>query len=52
MSGWKIERQQVRGNGAMLETYSMPGRKLWVMIPDYNSVEQARNNIIKIKSED
>ena len=52
MNKWTIERQQVKGEGAMLETYSMPGRKLWVMIPDYNSVDQARNKIISIKSED
>ena len=51
MNSWSIERQQVSGQGAMLETYSMPGRRLWVMIPDYNSVEQARNKIIKIKGE-
>ena len=51
MSSWSIERQQVSGEGAMLETYSMPGRRLWVMIPDYNSVEEARQNIIKIKVE-
>ena len=52
MSSWSIERQQVKGEGAMLETYSMPGRKLWVMIPDYNSVEEARNKIIKMKNEE
>ena len=51
MNKWSIERQQVSGEGAMLETYSMPGRRLWVMIPDYNSVEEARQNIIKIKGE-
>ena len=46
MSSWTIEKQQVSGSGAMLQTYSMPGVKLWVMIPDMNTVLDARNKII------
>lgn len=48
MSDWNIERQYVVGDGEMLETYSMPGRKLWVMIPDENSMNSAKNKIKEI----
>lgn len=47
MKSWKVEKQQVSGTGAMLETYSMPGRNLWVMIPDVNSVNQSREKILE-----
>jgi len=48
-TSWKLEKQVVTGYGTMDITYSMPGRNLYVMIPDMNSVEQATKNINKIK---
>ena len=45
---WKIEKQVVKGYGASSETYSMPGRKLYVMNPDIESVKQATKNINNI----
>ena len=48
MASWKIERQYVVGNGAMLETYSMPGWTLWVMIPDEESMNNAKAKINEV----
>ena len=45
MSGWNIESNSIKGNGAMLETYSMPGRKLSAVVPDEESVVQAQKRI-------
>ena len=50
MNSWTIIRQYVVGSGAMLETYSMPGRNLWVMIPDEESMETAKNKINAVYS--
>ncbi len=48
-TAWKIEKQVVTGYGAMDITYSMPGRNLYVMIPDMNSVNKAANKINETK---
>ena len=48
MASWKIERQYVVGSGAMLETYSMPGWTLWVMIPDEASMNSAKAKISEV----
>lgn len=48
-TAWKIEKQVVTGYGAMDITYSMPGRNLYVMIPDMNSVNKATNKINETK---
>lgn len=45
---WKIEKQVVKGTGSSNITYSMPGRYLYVMIPNNKSVEKATNNINKL----
>ena len=46
MKTWKIEKQQVAGEGKMgVETYSMPGWKLWVMLPYESSVKKNSQNI-------
>lgn len=45
---WKIEKQTVKGYGDSNETYSMPGRNLYVMNPDMESVKQAKNKINEI----
>lgn len=48
---WQIEKQVVTGYGSMDITYSMPGRNLYVMIPDMESVKKATKNIEKTLSE-
>ena len=48
MSSWKIEKQYVDGTGEKKETYSMPGRKLYVMVPDEDSVNKSKENINKV----
>ena len=48
---WQIEKQVVTGYGSMDITYSMPGRNLYVMIPDMESVKKATENIEKSLSE-
>ena len=48
MSTWKVKKQYVTGKGASKQTYSMPGRNLYVMIPNEDSVEDARDYILKI----
>lgn len=47
---WKIEKQVVKGTGSMDITYSMPGRKLYVMIPNMETVENATKNINNLKN--
>ena len=49
---WTVERQVVTGYGSMDITYSMPGRNLYVMIPDMDSVEKATKKINQIKGLD
>ena len=48
---WKIEKQTVKGYGDSNETYSMPGRNLYVMIPDEKSLENATNKIKKLQND-
>ena len=52
MKSWKIENQYVTGTGSREVTYSMPGRSLYVMIPDQDSVEKAVNKINEHLSKD
>ncbi len=48
MGSWDIISNSVKGNGDMLETYSMPGRKLSVVVPDEESVTEAQKQISHI----
>ncbi len=48
MSSWTIEKQCVDGTGASKKTYSMPGRNLYVMIPDEKSINETKNKISKV----
>jgi len=50
MAEWTITSNSVTGSGARLTTYSYPNTKLYVMIPDENSVENAKNEIVEIKN--
>lgn len=52
MKSWNIERQYVIGTGARKVTYSMPGRSLYVMIPNEDSVNSAREKIISVYNEE
>lgn len=45
MKSWKIEKQTIDGEGARRETYSMPGRSLFVVLEDKDSVNEAREKI-------
>ena len=49
-TNWSVESYTVTGTGSMsTETYSMPGRNLYVMIPDQTTVDQAKtlmNNVL------
>ena len=45
---WTVIKQKVDGEGAYLETYSMPGRKLYVMIPNQDTVNECSNQINKV----
>ncbi len=49
-TSWNVESYTVTGTGSMsTETYSMPGRNLYVMIPDQTTVDQAKtliNNVL------
>lgn len=42
---WTIEKQVVKGTGDSNITYSIPGRYLYVMNPDKESIEKATKNI-------
>ena len=41
----KIERQTLKGFDSYDTTYSIPNRKLYVMLPDYKSLEFAREKL-------
>lgn len=45
MNGWEIEMQEVTGYDSGGYTYSMPGWYLYVMEPDMDSVNTAKNKI-------
>ena len=44
-SKWNVESISVDGTGASMPTYSMGSQKLYVMIPDENTVNNAKNKI-------
>ena len=50
LQGWEVERISVDGSGAMLPTYSMGAQKLYVMIPDENTVNAAKAKIDEFMS--
>lgn len=47
MSKWSVHREAVTGTAAStyMETYSMPGMRLYVTIPDEESRKDASNRI-------
>ena len=46
MPTWTIKKYSVNGSDAMRETYSAGSQKLYVMIPDQATVDQATNYIL------
>lgn len=48
---WEIENFEVEGSDAEAYIYSMPDIPLYVMIPDQESVEDARERILKVLAE-
>ena len=48
MGSWEIISNSVKGKGGMMETYSMPGRKLSVQVPVEESVTEAQKQISQI----
>lgn len=45
MRGWTINQQSVRGSGDMIPVYSIPHMNVYVMHPNYESVEAATQTI-------
>lgn len=45
LSKYEITTVQLDGEGAMLETYSYPNQKLWVMLPDESTISNAKTAI-------
>jgi len=45
MSSWNIMEISLTGSGSYKRTYSMPGRNLYVMVPNTSSVNNASNKI-------
>ena len=48
MGTWEITSNSVKGNGGMMETYSMPGRYLSVQVPEDESVTEAQKQISQV----
>lgn len=48
MASWDIKSYTVTGEGARKETYSMPGQKVYVTIPNYDTVEYAKSLMQKV----
>lgn len=53
LSNYHIETTQVDGTGSMGRTYSYPDEELWIMIPDEDTIKDAKiliNKVLKDKS--
>ena len=48
MSGWNISTYNVSGGDGYARTYSYPKQDLYVMLPDYKTVDQAKIELNKI----
>lgn len=47
-ASWDIKTYTVTGTGTSKETYSMPGQKVYVTIPNYDTVEHAKSLMKKV----
>lgn len=52
LSNYHIESTQVDGTGSMGYTYSYPNQELWVMIPDEDTIEDAKVLINKVLNDE
>lgn len=48
MAQWSITSMSVSGSGAHKTTYSIPGKSVYVMVPDEASVNNAKNSIATV----
>ena len=48
MAKWSVDTYNVTGTGSLEYTYSYPRQKLYVMYPDYKTVETAKNKIKEV----
>ena len=51
MASWEVEQYSVNGKGQLTKTYSYPNQNLYVMFPDKNTVNTAKEKIKKVLSE-
>ena len=51
MESWTIDNYSLTGTGSSSATYSMGSQKLYVMLPNESSVEEAKNNIQEVLGE-
>ncbi len=51
MSSWTIKQQSLKGSGKSTAVYSMPNSRVYVMVPDQASVEQAKAQIESVMSQ-
>lgn len=52
MTMWSIESQSVDGTGLMTKTFTAPKSKVYVMVPNQETVNQARKKIIAVMNEE
>jgi len=52
LSGYHIESTQVDGYGSMGPTYSYPGQDLWIMIPDEDTINNAKALMNKVLNDE
>ena len=50
-TGWDVQSYAVSGQGSSAVTFSMPGRSLYVMLPDESMVEEAKKKIDAVLAE-
>ena len=48
---WKFESASIKGSDAFRQTFSVPGRDLYVSIPDTNSVNEVKQQIVEFMNE-
>lgn len=48
MAQWSISSMSVGGSGAYKTTYSIPGKSVYVMVPDEGSVQNAKSSIAAV----
>ena len=49
--GWDVQSYAVTGQGSTAQTFSMPNRNLYVMLPDESTVSEAKQKLDSVLSE-